>query len=212
MNRPIALILIFFTLLTGCQKELKPSEMNPNDLPDERAFEDEFTREFLQSAEETRPGYYPFLSKTGKYKMDFPAGGVITKQPYTLKKSNFEFLSIGILNPDESEARISLTYYSENQKDKLDLHLNQFQGRIGKDIDFEAIEKDNATIFYSNFQRNNFNNYVAYIQRNNESGGIELLYSNRCVTSNGCNEDGAQRKAINDWIESVEFIKDDVYD
>lgn len=102
--------------------------------------------------------------------------------------------------------------YQKSGHYKLDLHLNQFQGRIGKDIDFEAIEKDNATIFYSNFQRNNFNNYVAYIQRNNESGGIELLYSNRCVTSNGCNEDGAQRKAINDWIESVEFIKDDVYD
>ena len=85
MKRSIALILILFILLVGCQKELKPSEMNHNDLPDERAFQDEFTRDFLQSIDETRPGYYPFLSRTGKYNMDFPASGVISKIFIVLK-------------------------------------------------------------------------------------------------------------------------------
>ena len=90
------LILIFLMiLLGGCQigKEVKPSEMHPNDLPDERAFEDEFTRDFIQSVDETRPGYYPFLSKTGKYKMDFPAGGDIIKRAYSINNDSYEFIN-----------------------------------------------------------------------------------------------------------------------
>ena len=47
-------------------QDIKLSEMNPEDLPDVRAFEDEFTRGILQSTEETRSGYYPFFIRDEK--------------------------------------------------------------------------------------------------------------------------------------------------
>src|SRR5699024_3922117 len=107
------LILIFLMiLLGGCQigKEVKPSELHPNDLPDERAFQDEFTREFLQSVEETRPGYYAFLSKTGKYEMDFPAGGIISKPAYEIRNRSFEYLDVNISYPDKTAASLMVMY------------------------------------------------------------------------------------------------------
>ena len=49
---------------------------------------------------------------------------------------------------------------------------------------------------------------VAYIQNKDTGGGIELLYSNRCVINNDCVEDEVQKKIINDWIKSIEFINE----
>lgn len=44
------------------EKDIKPSEMKAEDLPDVRALQDEFTRSFIESTEEVEPGYYSFLS------------------------------------------------------------------------------------------------------------------------------------------------------
>src|SRR5690606_29883869 len=111
--------------------ELKPSEMHPNDLPDERAFQDEFTREFLQSVEETRPGHYPFLSKTGRYKMDFPAEGVINKHSYIINNTSHETFNLTYIDEDNINIEISVAYYIESYKNDMDINLAYFQGRVG---------------------------------------------------------------------------------
>ena len=206
MKRKIALILIFFIiLLGGCQmgKELKPSEMNPDDLPDERAFQDEFTREFLQSVEETRPGYYPFLSNTGKYKMDFPADGIISNEFYN-STTDMELLGISIRKDDGTSVTINIIFDNSRSSDKFEYYLDGFEGRIGTNVQFEIIKNNSMTIHYNNFQRNDFDNHVAYLHPNIGSGGMEVLYSVDCLDGDHCNNTN-QQEIIN-WIKSILFI------
>ncbi|MDL4840514.1 hypothetical protein QQS35_08660, partial [Aquibacillus sp. LR5S19] len=59
---PLVIILV---ILGGCQ--LKEAQ-----LPETKAFQDEFTREFMDSTEEVKDGYYLFRSKTDGYTMLFP--------------------------------------------------------------------------------------------------------------------------------------------
>ena len=211
MKLGITIMLIFFSvLLGGCQigKEVVPSEMHPSDLPDERAFQDEFTREFLQSVEETRPGYYPFLSKTGKYKMDFPADAVIGKQGYTLKESHFEALIGGI--EGKMFAGFTLFYHGENDLENIEIHLDWFQGRIGKKLEYEVFENDHLRMYYKHFQRGNFDKNVAYVQNLQDSGSIEIIFTVECTTFNDCNEshvDRIQQDFLN-WIKSIKFINE----
>jgi len=81
--------MFILLLLVGCQigKDKLPSEMDPKNLPEGRAFEDEFTRSFLQSTEEVIPGYYPFLAKNGRWEMAFPENGLTGKKSYISKQN-----------------------------------------------------------------------------------------------------------------------------
>src|SRR5699024_12315518 len=103
--------------MSGDNETKKPSDMKEEDLPDVRAFNDEFTREFLQSTEETEEGFYPFLSKTGKYKMDFPAGGVIDDRSYLVKESDHEEIHISI--EDETGFGMDVIYFPNHTKKQI---------------------------------------------------------------------------------------------
>ena len=207
MNRTIALILIVIILLVGCQNELKPSEMDPNDLPDERAFQDEFTRGFLQSVEETRPGYYPFLSKTGKYNMDFPASGVISKNFYSIKNNSYENLGAAMLLEGVG-SHISIIYYGNNSIGEIDSHLDFFQGRIGESTTFEKIKNKNRFIYYSYMELQGINNHVAYIQNINSIGGIEIIVNTKSEEFNQLSNSDRENRIseIKNWIKSIQFI------
>src|SRR5699024_10845192 len=61
------------------QKELKPADMDDEDLPDMGAFQDEFTRGFLQSTEETRTGYYPFYQGQVLIRWIFPQREILLR-------------------------------------------------------------------------------------------------------------------------------------
>jgi hypothetical protein len=75
-------------------------------------FKDDFTRSFIQSIEETSPGYYPFLSATGRYEMDFPEDTIIFGEPaYSLEKERFE--SLRFYREEEAyDELVTVRYYS----------------------------------------------------------------------------------------------------
>src|SRR5690625_1823654 len=92
------ILLMSIILLVGCQlnkkadterekssKSVEPKYMETEDYPDVPAFQDKFTRGFLQSTEETRQGYYPFLSGTEGFELDFPTEGSLGKDHIILK-------------------------------------------------------------------------------------------------------------------------------
>src|SRR5699024_9730136 len=103
-------LLLSVVMLFGCQTTKKENieeqgsreSLQPKDMaegfPDVRAFQDEFTREFLQSTKASRPGYYPFLSGTGAFEMDFPAEGKLGEKSYHIREKNYEALTIGVGN------------------------------------------------------------------------------------------------------------------
>ncbi|MEC1620603.1 lipoprotein YvcA [Bacillus mojavensis] len=56
-------------------ESVKPKDMDPKDLPQVPAFQDEKTREYMVSTKEEEPGYYLLESKLKGFRMLFPADG-----------------------------------------------------------------------------------------------------------------------------------------
>ncbi|MEC1624070.1 lipoprotein YvcA [Bacillus mojavensis] len=54
---------------------VKPKDMDPKNLPQVPAFQDEKTREYMVSTKEEEPGYYLLESKLKGFRMLFPADG-----------------------------------------------------------------------------------------------------------------------------------------
>ncbi|PRP55650.1 lipoprotein YvcA [Bacillus halotolerans] len=54
---------------------VKPKDMDPKDLPQVPAFQDEKTREYMVSTKEEEPGYYLLESKLKGFRMLFPEDG-----------------------------------------------------------------------------------------------------------------------------------------
>ena len=94
MKKYIRLLLTVSIIIAGCgmnndpEENVSPSEMNTEDLPDVPALQDEFTREFIQSPEPVREGFYPFLSKSKSFTMDFPEEMEIDKKSHIVAPEN----------------------------------------------------------------------------------------------------------------------------
>ncbi|NBJ71421.1 MULTISPECIES: hypothetical protein [Clostridia] len=207
----IFLLLLLVIFLGGCQmaseKIKKPSEMTPQDLPDVRAFQDEFTRGFLQSTEETKPGYYPFLSGTGKYKMDFPQGGMINERGADDKE--YKEYSVHILSDIVGRADISIFYFSYKTPDKLDMDKESFSTRIGKDINYQKIAGDGQSLYYGKIDKSQFYAYAGYIQNEKAGGALEIIYQIDCRKDlkEKCNKNKTENeKYVLNWMKSIRFI------
>ncbi|WP_101932580.1 hypothetical protein [Virgibacillus dokdonensis] len=158
------------------EKTKKPSEMNPEDLPDVRAFQDEFTRRFLQSTEETKPGYYPFLSGTGKYEMDFPEGGIIDKRAYSLEEKRFEAIAI---SDKENSSLIKVTHYSFI--DSPSSAMDTLEKRLNMELNFAKKEMKSHDIYTAPFQYDEGTyGYVASLISKEKKGEIQIVYSAEC--------------------------------
>ncbi|KPB04291.1 hypothetical protein AAV98_12875, partial [Bacillus sp. CHD6a] len=69
-------VLSLVTILVGCGMQ------NKEDVPDTVAFQDEFTKDFLQSSEEVVEGHYLFKSRTDGYTVLFPVNASMDKAVY----------------------------------------------------------------------------------------------------------------------------------
>ncbi|MYL57729.1 hypothetical protein GLW20_09445 [Virgibacillus halodenitrificans] len=210
------LVLFLAVLLGGCQEDKeqrgKPSEMNVEDLPDVRAFQDEFTRSFLQSTEETREGYYSFMSGTGAYKMDFPAGGIVGEEGYGKVKERKEGYGIGVLSKDGLQSSIDVDFDSSKESSNLNSYIENLKQRLQKKVEFNEVKtkKDQQSFYYSSFERNDFQTYAGYVQNNASSGGIQVVYQIDCkATTQLCDENKQENldQFIN-WLKSIEFVNE----
>lgn len=215
MSNRIGMLLMFVILISaGCQMDQdvdskKTSEIAESKLPDVHAFDDPFTLDFLQSIEETEEGFYPFLSQTGKYKMDFPAGGVIDEQSYSVKDNVFEEVHISI--EDDTGFGMDVIYFSSNTKELLKDDLDAFKTRLGYDGDFEKLEKDDRTIYYAHYKNDVFRTFAGYILNEQGTGGIEVIYNIDCLDKEEqCRENKQSDKKLGmTWLESIQFIDED---
>jgi len=208
------LVMVSIILLGGCQEDKDETSTNPSgtdldDLPEVRAFTDSFTRDFLQSTEETREGYYPFVSGTGKFKMDFPAEGMIGQRAYSIRKKGYEEFPIHI--KDETGSEIRVNYYSDDTKAFLKDDLHAFKKRLGYEGDFKKVKKNDQTLYYAHFEGNGFRNYAGYVLNEKNMGGIEVVHEIDCRDEKKqiCekNKQNDKERAIR-WMESVQFINE----
>ena len=190
-------------------KELKPSEMSVEDIPDVRALQDEFTRGFIQSAEEVEVGYYPFLSGTKKYKMLFPTEGLIHQQGYAIEGDYFEGFLMSVVNENGTDSQIKVNYYSSKTNEFTDRNKQSLEGRVDQKLSFEEIITESSEIYYApiDFGSDVFG-IAAFIQNVESDGAVEIVYDTQCP------EDQTECEAIKedeihkmiDWIQTIEFI------
>lgn len=209
------IFIVSVILLGGCQVNSEnhhtkiPSVVKPEELPDVRAFEDEFTRKFLQSTEETRLGFYPFLSGTGKFKMDFPAEGVVAERGYSKEGDWFETFLIGVAQM-EIESSIDIKYMPDNQGEET-VALDMITASFGKDLDFDRTELEGRNVYAAPFTLENSNfGYAAYIQNTMSEGGIYIFYLSSCmIEEKKCSVIMEEESlAIRDWLNTIEFINE----
>ena len=185
----------------------RPSEMSPDKLPDGQAFEDEFTRGFLQSTNETRPGYYPFLSGTGKYEMDFPFDATIDQHGYALKDKDYEGLFIGV-DAGEIKSSIRLNFSSLHEKGRENTILDMINHQFNDELLFDEFTSNGSTLYLSYFQDDEtYFGYAGYLQNEAESGGIRILYESECILDKEeCEGIIAEAKdMMKQQIESIQF-------
>ena len=193
--------------MTNEEQTKKPSEMNPDDLPDGEAFEDEFTRGFLQSTEETRPGYYPFLSGTGKYEMDFPVNATIDPHGYALKDKEYEGLFIGV-DAGEMKSSIRLNYSSLHEKGREDTSLGMINQQFNDELLFDEFTSGDSTLYLSYFEEDEtYFGYAGFLQNELDDGGISILYESECIANKEeCAGIIAKGKDVmKQQIESIQF-------
>ncbi|PAE16131.1 hypothetical protein CHH91_10890 [Virgibacillus sp. 7505] len=125
------------------KNSVSPSEMDPSDLPDVPAFQDEFTRDFLQSTEQTKKGYYPLLSGSNSFTMDFPKDMVISKESYNIQSSDKgETIVISYPSHQGKAFIIQSLSYSHSQLSAED-SKEQMVNSAGRELNFQAIESSN---------------------------------------------------------------------
>ncbi|ASN06091.1 hypothetical protein [Virgibacillus necropolis] len=192
------------------EEEGKTSESgakNSEEIPDVRAFNDEFTRSFLKTKEETRPGYYLFVSGTDAYKMDFPRCGVIGERGYAKKDDSYEGYLIGVAEKG-FESSIKINYYSSNKEGNENIDLEMLNSQFNN-LTFEKISLQDRNLFLASFEESDgIYGYVGYIQNEIKNGGIQIIYETECMIPNKCTETkNEQREKIIKWFKSIKFIQ-----
>lgn len=193
---------------------VKPKDMEMEELPESRAFQDEFTRGFLLSTEETRPGYYPFLAGTEAFEMDFPAEGKLGGKSYNIREKNYESILIGVGNQKSAITHlISITYYGHLQENiHKDSRLGQLQASLEEKLDFDRLEEANAIYYIASYESANkdldFDTFglAGYIFNKNGTGGIEVIFSTDCEGNCDALKEDIMANAL-EWTESIKFLE-----
>ena len=205
-------------VLGGCQmgkeneKDIKPSEMKAEDLPNVRALQDEFTRSFIESTEEVESGYYSFLSGTKRYRMLFPKEGVI-HPGYGVKDDQFEGFLMSTINDNGTDSQIKINYYAYATKESADGGLEMLEGRVDQKLEFEKITSETADLYYAPIQFDpDLFGIAALIVSLNDNGVIQIVYDTECKKDqNECQQIKEEEvdKMIH-WVGSIEFVDKEV--
>ncbi|WP_084160631.1 hypothetical protein [Terribacillus saccharophilus] len=122
---------------------VSPSEMNANELPDVPALQDEFTRDFLSSTEQTKEGYYSLESGSKGFNMDFPEDMIIGERSYNIAPEN-RSETIVIQYPSESiknrKAFINMRINYYNSYLSVEHSKEQMMKSSGRVLEFKEIE------------------------------------------------------------------------
>lgn len=200
---------------------VKPKDMDPKDLPQVPAFQDEKTREYMVSTKEEEPGYYLLESKLKGFRMLFPEDGKYLSRRSSLTGKNKE--SIGFNSYDKDTNVMfdgHVTYYKEESfanepktmldivSGKMIIKANTKSSKKKTDI-YTAKKKD---IFDDIDRKYNYSySYFGYVKSTEEDNlGVEYAFTLGCKNENqpcSLDEEKAKNK-VEKLINSITFLID----
>ncbi|WP_338382470.1 lipoprotein YvcA [Bacillus subtilis] len=199
---------------------VKPKDMDPKDLPQVPAFQDEKTREYMVSTKEEEPGYYLLESKLKGFRMLFPEDGEYVPD-LSSKGENEETIVFDSFNKKTNiQYDGQLDYHQEksfaNDKDTM---LDIVSGRNSYKGKYEERELSDKIVYSaqkkSSFddvdEKNNFSyRFFGYVKSKKEGYlGIEYSFRFSCYKGKevcSLKEEEAEKK-VRKIIDSITFLK-----
>ena len=210
---PLSLVLL---LMGGCNQDLEDAD--PKDLPDTIAMQDDFTREFMSSAEEEEEGYYLFESKTGGYTMLYPVNSKQSRTYYEKVNDSYEALHFGESKKSFDVAyAIRSTYNQGKDTNDIELYLTLLSDSIDYDGEYEEIELDDKVIYFArksekvNSNVNNAFDFFGYIKSKDSNQGVRYIYVVTCFDEeDDCDYDfDAVEEEVKQLMMSIKFTTTD---
>ncbi|MCM3163294.1 hypothetical protein [Metabacillus litoralis] len=208
--------LIFALVFTGGCSIKK--EVDSKELPNTEAFQDEFTRGFLDSTKEVEDGYYLFRSKTDGYTMLYPSNAKISEIPYEKNGKQFESVIFEENNRKKNYNYVFRTTYETYGDALLETSLKILSRSVGYSGDFNELEFGDNKIYYakteqpieSENRKATAYKFFSYIVSTNTKKSIEYIYTAMCFDESTieCNIDPKieEDKALK-LMKSIEFNK-----
>src|SRR5690625_3836589 len=218
MKRLILLMFLVLLFMGGCKNVKNNQDLqdaDPKDLPDTIAMQDEFTREFMASAEEEEEGYYLFESKTGGYTMFHPINSKQSRTYYEKANDLFETLHFGESKKSSDLAyAIRSTYNQGRDTNDIELYLTLLSDSIDYDGEYEEIELDDKVIYFArksekvNSNVNNAFDFFGYIKSKDSNQGVRYIYVVTCFDEgDDCDYDfDAVEEEVKQLMKSIKFI------
>src|SRR5690625_4964052 len=221
MKRLILLMFVVLLLMGGC-KDMKNNQdlqdADPKDLPDTIAMQDDFTREFMASAEEEEEGYYLFESKTGGYTMLYSVNSKLDDIYYQKKHDSFETLHFGeSRESSEVPFYVRATYNQDKDTNDNELYLSLLSDSLDYDGEYEEIELDNRVIYFArksskvDSDKDNVFDFFGYIKSKDSNQGVRYIYVVTCFDDNDdCDYDfDAIEVEVKQLMKSIKFATKD---
>ncbi|WP_394554534.1 hypothetical protein C1N61_05195 [Priestia aryabhattai] len=199
--------------------------INESRYPNVPAFNDHFTRKFLNKDKKVDDGFYEFKSKTGQYAMWFPEEYQVLhkyREDYTRNGESYENWSASYIKPyendqqtyaikaefSENDMKSELIYVESLFKEQLDSkkpkQLETSHTRIYYDYAYTYFRGTNQHIVHDS-KENPPNLYVAYVADKNSDKVIKLIYDS--VGENTETNKMDRKKWFFKMLQSIKFVK-----
>ncbi|UTR16155.1 hypothetical protein MM221_06235 [Salipaludibacillus sp. LMS25] len=192
-------MMLLMVIMGGCD----------DNVPDTRAFQDEFTREFMQSTAETEEGYYTFESGTGGYTMLFPVDATLDEGYYYKQGDVIENISFANDKKEDynfsSGARIK--YDSRSVNEHIDINLKSLSRRVSYEGEYDTIQQEEKTIYYSKNQIDNTYYFFGLVKSELNHKAVSYVYTVPCSSEDEkCIDDISQEEdLIMKMMSSINF-------
>ncbi|WP_164219226.1 hypothetical protein [Virgibacillus sp. YIM 98842] len=213
MKPKIVFSVFILFLLAGCnvlgQKDI--AEMDPAELPDVIAFQDDFTREFMSSLEEVEDGYYLFESKTGGYTMMYPENAKMDEIYYEMSGDNYEGIQYGeSKKTNDYQYSVRATYNEGGRANDFNTLKGILSARTGYEGDYESIEYDGKTVHFATSEYVDQDediisyNFLGIIMLNTRDQSLSIRYNVIPNDDNSIDLEAIQNE-VTKIMESIEF-------
>ncbi|PAE91824.1 hypothetical protein [Shouchella clausii] len=196
------------------EPEKTPAEMDPADLPQIDAFQNEYSREMMVSTEPVADGYYLMRSKIGAFTIWFPEEAVFMYNASGVDGDHYEKLRFAYESEEENRGfLVDFQYnYGGNAK-KPERLLDNLRGRWDYEEEWKETEDEHGLTYYG-YTIEDIEGYQSYIfmgykvSSQEAPQAMEFLYISSCVDekSESCQMDLAEEEAyILQWVKSIQF-------